>query len=1064
MSATPNLCPECGALIEAESSHGGLCTACLLVEGQRSAELETLPLTTPFGDREHQPRLSSSNVPLTEVIGPYRLLSLLGEGGMGRVYSAEQSKPIRRKVALKVVKPGMDSKEVLARFEAERQALALMDHPGIARVYEAGTTPEGRPYFAMELVEGESLTRYCDRTRLKVRDRLALFLMICEAVQHAHQKGVIHRDLKPANILVEERNGKPFPKVIDFGIAKALEANLTDGTLFTELGQLVGTPEYMSPEQAALDPGGIDTRTDVFSLGVILYELLVGEPPVSAKILRRSGLEKMLEILREFEPPCPSIKLGSLEAETAAAVSARRDTGTQKLQSALRGDLDWIVMRAIEKVTAQRYQTVGGLAEDVVRFLRNEPVSAGPPSAFYRLRKFTRRNRGTVVAVGAVAISLLAGSIVSTNQAIRAKSAEGIALEEARRANEVIRDAMEKSWGSARIAFEKDNDPSAGMAHFAESIRYLSRLPGEMRNPTILADAAVRLMDLPTQPRILRHKYYVSDAFFTHDGTKVVTIGLDKSKRIWDAKTGSPIGTDGAPDPSDLNTSDFAEDWTASPDQNWVLSSPGNRRVELSLASNQDKCIETLEHDYLVKKATFSPDGSQILTVLDSFGELADNQPVACLWDMPSGVSRGFPIRLEEGMVVTDISPCGTRIVVAGLNGGENVIRVLELPTMKPVLAQLRSEFSIEAARFSPCGRWILTEHLDKTVTLWDASSGKTIFHSVSHDTEIQPAAFSPESDRLLVIHSNAVEIIEAETGARRHRFSPEKAEFTGARFGRDRGEVILSSSDGLERVFDLDSGEAVSPPVKRGWANSPTVFSLDGKRAASLIDPMSIQLWDVASGDVIASPIRHDAAVHDFKFSPSSNWLIICCHDWSARLWDSETGDPLGNIMKHRGPVKSAVFSKDSKWVVTASDDATARIWQAPTGFPIGGVLSHRDNVWGGAISPDNRWVATASRDGTVRVWEFCPDQYSFAGEELLRLLPSCLESSGKTRINLMGIEESVSVQGFPAEVDALLNGLDRDTSWGKLLNWGTMNRQKRSLSPQIPMTPDDVTRSAGA
>lgn len=438
MAATSNPCPECGAPVLTDRSNGGHCPACLLAARRRAAELETLPLTVPFGNPGDSHQTSRANDPAPDMIGPYRLLGLLGEGGMGRVYSAEQSKPIRRKVALKVVKPGMDSKEVLARFEAERQALALMDHPGIARVYEAGATGEGRPYFAMELVEGEPLTRYCDRTRLKLRDRLDLFLLICEAVQYAHQKGVIHRDLKPANILVEERNGKPFPKVIDFGIAKALEANLTDGTLFTEIGQLVGTPEYMSPEQAALDPGGIDTRTDVFSLGVVLYELLVGEPPVSAKVLRRSGLEKMLEILREFEPPCPSIKLGSMEGGTAAAVSASRDTGTQKLQNALRGDLDWIVMRAIEKIPSQRYQTVAALAEDVVRFLRNEPVSAGPPSAFYRLRKFTRRNRGTVVSSASVLIALVSGLLASIWQA-------NLARGERARAEETNRQLLEDS-------------------------------------------------------------------------------------------------------------------------------------------------------------------------------------------------------------------------------------------------------------------------------------------------------------------------------------------------------------------------------------------------------------------------------------------------------------------------------------------------------------------------------------------------------------------------------------------------------------------------------------------
>ncbi|MBC8107947.1 MAG: serine/threonine protein kinase [Anaerolineae bacterium] len=356
--------------------------------------------------------VSASEEHVGNVIDKYRLMELIGEGGFGSVFLAEQTNPVQRRVALKIIKPGMDSRQVIARFEAERQALAVMDHPNIAKVFDAGATESGHPYFVMELVKGVAITEYCDAQRLPPRARLELFIDVCRAIQHAHQKGVIHRDLKPSNVLVAMYDGRPVPKVIDFGVAKAIGAKLTDRTLFTGFGAIVGTLEYMPPEQAQLNELDADTRSDIYSLGVLLYELLTGSTPLDRARLIKPAMEEMLRIIRQDEPPKPSARLST--ANALASIAANRSLEPKKLSGLVRGELDWIAMKCLEKDRSRRYETANGLANDVQRYLAGVAILAAPPSATYRLRTFVRRHRGPVLASGMVLLVLIAGVIGTT--------------------------------------------------------------------------------------------------------------------------------------------------------------------------------------------------------------------------------------------------------------------------------------------------------------------------------------------------------------------------------------------------------------------------------------------------------------------------------------------------------------------------------------------------------------------------------------------------------------------------------------------------------------------------
>ena len=886
-------------------------------------------------------------------IGRYKLLQKIGEGGCGIVYMAEQEEPVRRRVALKIIKLGMDTKSVVARFEVERQALAMMDHPNIAKVLDAGATETGRPYFVMELVRGVRLTEYCDQNNLTTEERLKLFTQVCQAIQHAHQKGVIHRDIKPSNILVTLHDSVAVPKVIDFGIAKATEQRLTDKTLFTEFQSFIGTPAYMSPEQAEMSGLDIDTRSDIYALGVLLYEILTDTTPFDARELMSLGLDGARRKIREAEPARPSTRVATMVNAELTATAERRRTEPPRLIHSLRGDLDWIVMKCIEKDRTRRYATAGELTADVQRFLDGDTVLARPPSNVYLLQKFLRRHRRAVAAAAAITFTLLAGITASTWLAVRATNAEHRA--ELGRNREIrLRQQAEKERATARLnEYVADinlaqQQVSAG--NYGRAVQLLDKHRAG-RGEADLRGFEWRYLWQTTRGNAHEELPAQSEPVLSvavSPSGDVVAVGSDRELTIWDVRTKAVVikRSQGAtalaflPDGKSLvaaspggmrgfgggrgggvrvlNTENWSEKKVL-PGWSGSLSSDGGKRLATSAGREGVRVwdTETWKEIQTIQDASapfsLSPDGKRLA---------ADSRAGLAIWDLESGEAR---VLLQDSTNLFGMnrsprplafSPDGKTVVAArnvlsgrgvfviGIWDAESGAQIGVMPK-DPDAEHPEHTGGITGIAFSPDGRTLATASLDYSIRLWDFEKRQRLVTLQGNLNEVWCVAFSPDGQR-----------------------------------------VISGARDGQVKLWPVHP-QRIEEEMPGG--RLPLGFSRNGDVLAALSRQNTVVFFDLNTG----------TAEKEFAFEWQQNF--------NAAVGPGGAGGPM--MMAFRGGPLVAV-SADLRTLATSGTNATIKLWNTETRDAI--TLQSPDRmVTALALSPDGRTLVTGGWQSGFRWWD---------------------------------------------------------------------------------------------
>jgi WD40 repeat protein/serine/threonine protein kinase len=978
-------------------------------------------------------------------IGPYKLMEQIGEGGFGVVFLAEQQQPVRRKVAFKILKPGMDSRQIVARFEAERQALALMNHPNIAHVLDGGAADSGRPYFVMDLVKGIPITKYCDEHQLTLRERLVLFLPVCQAVQHAHQKGLIHRDLKPTNVLIAMYDGRPVPKVIDFGVAKALGQPLTDRTLFTGFASLIGTLEYMSPEQAEFNAQDIDTRADIYSLGVLLYELLTGTTPLTKQRMEEVGTTELLRLIREEEPPKPSSRISQIKfakppaaegvarpesskgvakeqplelrpsktpgvppsptlagsrTDAQASIAAQRRLDPARFSKEIRGELDWIVMKCLEKDRARRYQTANGLARDIERYLNEEAVEACPPSVVYRVRKFAGKYRKLFWMAAAFVFLLAASAVISSWLAFRATQAEHTsnlerdrAEAEAKRSHRNLYDAemrlAQSAWEEARIQRVLELLERHGPASGDEDLQgfewhYLRR---QIDNSLLT---------------LAGHRDLITSVAFSPDSKRLASASFDTKVMLWDAQTGRVMSTFNGHTAA-VTCVEF------SPDGSQLASGAG--RTVLLWDANNGRILHRIQgHKFAVPRVAFSPDGKRLAS--------ASHDGTAKVWDTATGMMtlefKGHS-DLVHGVA---FGPDGRWIASASK---DKTVKVWDAVT-GVVIQELRGHLNeVKCVAFSLDGKQVASGSLDRTVRVWDLASGRETLRG-HHADRVFGVAFSPDGKRVASASvDTTLRIWNVASGEEMLNLRGHLSWVSSVAFSPDGKRLASGSHDQTVKLWDVARREETmmmrAPQQFLGVAFSP-----DGQRLASSGEDGHMKVWDASSGLEILTLPRQKAQVQCVAFSPDGNWLASACRDKSVRVWDAQTGRQIWDLkgpteqawtvafspdgkqlaagsfdktvrvwdlasgqetltLHHSGPVFSVAFNPDGRRLASASADKLVRVWNTTSGQQTLILKGHTRGVTGVAFSPDGRWLASGSADSTVRIWD------ATSGEELQRL-----------------------------------------------------------------------------
>ncbi len=968
---------------------------------------------------------SSAESAGTLLAGRYQLLTEIGEGGMGTVWMARQTEPVVRPVALKVIKAGMDSKQVVARFEAERQALALMDHPHIAKVLDGGATPDGRPYFVMELVQGVPITDFCDGRRLAPRQRLELLVAVCQAVQHAHQKGVIHRDLKPSNVLVTVCDGRPVPKVIDFGVAKAAGPPLTDTTAVTGFGTLVGTPEYMSPEQAELNNLDVDTRSDVYSLGVLLYELLTGTTPLGPGRVQEVGLLEALRLIREEEAPRASLRLST--AAELPRIAACRGMEPGRLAGLVRGDLDWILLKCLEKDRARRFETADGLAQDLTHFLRNEPVLARPPSTGYRLRKFLRRNWGPVAAAAVVFLTLVCGMVGTTWGLVsadrrRAEADDALAAETQAKRNlqtALGRERDARYLYGIQLAHRESSAGNLGRAgHLLEACplelrrwewRYLKRVsrtegvifqghPGPLLRVAFSPDgkylaavsqAGVKVwatatgreaLSIPANP-----DRWMCNAAFSPDGERLVTAGEHRATptgelRFWDLPTGRQLNAVA------LRTPPWGGLAHSRDGKHLAWAGTTGGEVHLCDATT-GRTIATLPVSATMKgsqRLAFSPDGRRLAAVHEAREVKVFD--VATLQE--TCAFRGHQSRVYA----LAFSPDGKRVASAGED-----VRVWDAATGREFLAFRGHSRDGQSLAFSPDGDRLVSAGADGALKIWEAAGGREILNYREEGWSSLQVDFHPDGKRIVGPHGESgVKIWEPTPSAVVHSLGDSKTAgyFPGA-FSADGDRLALRGAERLIQVREVVTGRLLAT-LEGSWPlqRLNQAFSPDGHYFAGLardLPPAFLQhwsgpnppggadrqpkpgfnvlVWDARTGRPRAAFGLSSPRPSSLAFS-SAGLVAVGHQAGTVTVHDARTGLEAFTL---RGPPNSAMavaFSPDGSRLASASR-GVIQIWDTATGSEVGRLAGQQETFTWLAFNPTGDLIASASLGATAKVWD---------------------------------------------------------------------------------------------